>query len=202
MAANVKEIVQEVSEMIGDTELERITKEQVLILINASARDLIGAGLVIGLTDNESLSAGSGSLIVVPTKFAYIHDIWGGTSFQTWMPHSHWSFQIVSSAPNILFDSELQSISSGSIQLNGHARPTTGYLISATAVDIGFESFIRVRTGSYAAQQLAQISEGAAAANLEGISNKAMQESNELLQLLGTQPHFRPNRYSRAVPLR
>ncbi len=173
-----------------------------MVLINSAAHDLLGYGLVTGLTDNESLSAGSGTLIVVPAGFAYIHDIWGGTTFKTWIPPSHWSFQIVSTAPNILFDSELQSISSGTIQLNGHARPTTAYALGAGAIQVGFEAFIRVRTTAYAAQQLAQISEGAAAANLEGISNKAMQESNELLQTLGAQAHFRPQRFSRAVPLR
>ena len=198
----VNTIVQEISEQVGDTELERITKEQVLVLVNAAAHDLLGYGLVTALTDNESLSAGSGTLIVVPAGFAYIHDIWGGTSFTTWMPPSHWSFQIVSTAPNILFDSELQSISSGLIQLNGHARPTTAYALGSGTIQVGFEAFIRVRTTAYVAQQLAQISEGAAAANLEGISNKAMQESNELLQTLGAQAHFRPQRFSRAVPLR
>ncbi len=200
--ASVNAIVQEVSEQVGDTELERITKEQVLILINAAARDLISYGLVIGITDNTSLSAGSGSLIIVPASFVYIHDIWGGASFQTWIPHSHWSFQIVSSAPNILFDSEQQDVSSGTVQLNGHARPSASYALGAGTIDVGFEAFIRVRTVSYSAQQLAQISEGAAAANLEGISTKSMQESNELLQTLGAQAHFRPQHYSRAVPLR
>ncbi len=200
--ATVNGLIQEVSEQVGDTELERVTKEQIVVMLNAAAHDLIGYGLVTALTDNESLSAGAGTLIVVPAGFAYIHDIWGGTGFATWMPHSHWSFQIVSTAPNILFDSELQSISSGSVQLNGHARPTAAYAFGVGTIQVGFEAFLRVRTVSYAAQQLAQISDGAAAASLEGISTKAMQESNELLQTLGAQAHFRPQRYSRAVPLR
>lgn len=200
--ASVNDLIQETSEQVGDTELERVTKEQLLILLNAAARDLVGVGIVISLTDNESLSAGSGSLIVVPAGFCYIHDIWGGTSFRTWIPHSHWSFQIVSSAPNILFDSEMQSISSGSVQLNGHARPSNAYSLGSGTIDVGMEAFLRVRTVAYAAKQLAQISEGTAAASLESIGNLAMTESDQLLQFLGAQDHFRPQHYSRAVPLR
>ncbi len=198
----MNDIVQEVSEQTGDVELERITKEQVLILLNAAANDLGFAGIITGITDNEALSAGAGTLIIVPASFTYIHDIWGGTGFATWIPHSHWSFQIVSSAPNILFDSEQQDVTSGSVQLNGHRRPTNTYTLGSGTIDVGFEAFLRMRTSAYAAQQLAQIAEGAASSNLENISVKAMQSSNEMLGLLNQQPHFRPQRYSRAVPLR
>lgn len=200
--ASVNDLIQEISEQVGDTELERVDKSQLLVMLNASARDLVGYGIVIGLTDNESLSAGSGTLIVVPAGFVYIHDLWGGASFQTWIPHSHWSFRIVSSAPNILFDSELQSVTSGSVRIVGHARPSNAYSLGSGTIDVGMEGFLRVRATAYAAKQLAQISEGAAAANLEGIGGAAMQESLELLQALGAQAHFRPNKYSRAVPLR
>lgn len=200
--ASVNDLIQEVSEQTGDVELERITKEQVLVLLNSAARDLGFAGIITGITDNESLSASSGGLIVVPSDFCYIHDIWGGTSFTTWIPHNHWSFQIVSSAPNILFDSEQQDISAGSVQLNGHRRPTNTYTLGSGTVDVGFEAFLRSRTVAYAAQQLAQIADGAAASNLEGISSKGMQSSNEMMTLLANQAHFRPQIYSRAVPLR
>ena len=199
--ANVNQVVGEVSERVGDIELERITKEQLLVLINAAARDLLGAGIVIGLTDNESLTSSSGALSIVPASFAYIHDIWGGTSFRTWIPQSHWSFQVVSSAPNILWDSELLATSS-TVQLNGHARPNAAYALGSTSIDTGMEAFVRERASAYAAKQLAQVAEGTPAANLEGISNSAMAESTVLLQLLGAQAHFRPHRYSRAVPLR
>ncbi len=201
MSKNVNQIVGEISERIGDIELERITKEQLLVLVNSAAEDLVGAGIVIGLTDNESLTSSAGGLSIVPASFAYIHDIWGGTSFRTWIPQSHWSFQVVSSAPNILWDSELLATSS-TVQLNGHVRPSAAYALGSGTIDIGMEAFIRERASSYAAKQLAQVADGGPAANLESIANSAMAESTVLLQLLGAQAHFRPYRYSRAVPLR
>ncbi len=199
--ASVNTIIGDVSERVGDVELERITKEQVLVLINAAARDLIGAGIVIGITDDESLTSSSGGLSVVPASFVYIHDVWGGTSFNTWIPWAHWHFRVVASAPNILWDNELL-VTASAVRILGHRRPNNTYTIGSGVIDIGMEAFIRERVTSYAARQLAQQAEGTPAQNLENIAGATMGESDQLLQLLAAQAHFRPNKYSRAVPLR
>jgi hypothetical protein len=189
------------SERVGDVELERITKEQCLVLINVAARDLINAGIVIGLTDSETLSATAGSDSVVPADFAYIHDIWGGTSFYTWIPWSHWSLRVVSSAPNIHWDDQLL-VTTGTVRVQGSRRPNDSYAIGSGSIDTGMEAFIRERAASAAARQLAQQAEGATAQNLEAIAAATGGESDTLLQLLAAQPHFRPALYARAVPLR
>lgn len=207
MAATVNSLIGEISERVGDIELERVTKEQVIVLINAAARDLRGAGIVLPI-DNETLETVAATYeYAVPATIAYIFELWlesaVANQYDRRILRNQWILRLVGTTPTLIFDSDLFTIvATRNIKIVGYQRPTDTYVIGTGNIDEGFEAFIRERATSYAARQLSESAEGQAQATLENIATATWQESVNLLAALAQQPDFLPRRHSRHVPLR
>lgn len=208
--ATVNAVIGEISERVGDFTLEQITKEQVLVLINAAARDLIGSGLVIGLQDDESLTIGAATYeYAVPASFTYISNIFEETGAATgiytnWVPWQRWQLKVgLTGVPVIWFDDQLFTVNAGRrLRLLGHRRPNDAYTIGTGEIDTGLDAFIRERATAMAARQLSISVEGAEQGALENIAGICWASSEALLRTIAAQEHFQPKRYARAVPLR
>lgn len=210
MAASVNDIIGEISERLGDVELERTTKEQVIELLNAAARDLRGMNVVIPLQDDESTTIATATYeYAVPGSFAWVHDIFEETGVGTgnyfnWVPWQRWRLkQGGANVPTLWFDDQLFTINAGRrVRILGHARPTDAYVIGTANIDEGLEAFIRERATSMAARQLSQPAEGAVQSALENLAATTWQNSEELLRAIMVHENYRPRRYSRAVSVR
>lgn len=281
--ATVNQVIGEISERLGDIALERFTKEQSVVVINAAARDLIGAGAVIGITDDESLIVSAATYeYAVPASFSHLHSVFeegaatdtgvdldedldtsevdvdvsdgaaiatddyiridsewmlvttggatplavtraqlgstaathdtgaalfrGPGTYYDWVPWQRWQLKVgtAGGVPALWFDDQLFTVNQGRrLRLLGHRRPNDSYVIGVGAIDTGLESFIRERATAISAHQLSEhTTDDAARAVLERIADNTWQESEERLRTILAQPHFRPSRYSRTVPLR
>jgi len=127
--------------------------------LNAAVQDATGAGWLIVLEDDESLTWTANTYAYsVPSSFAYVKELRvenTGTTPSTWdevVPDHFWEIRLDSSVPKFFISRGFPIPNAKLMKVVGQKRPTlysSGSTGLAETVDIGFEAFLRDRALAY-----------------------------------------------------
>lgn len=154
--ATVKTLVDAIKAQLREPFEMEISIDQVVTFINNAADDAGGAGWMIPIEDDESLTYTNATTpLAVPATFAWVREIRYGSNYDSLIPRHYWDIRINSSAPTFFWHTALSTTPAGALKVVGYKRPKNDYATTLTeTVDPGMDAFLRSRAMFHALQFL------------------------------------------------
>jgi len=189
---------------VHDPSQVEITDTQYGLLVNSAIDDLSGAGVVLPLEEDESLTFSTTTFQYnVPAGFAFIQELRLESSassgkYPTAIHPSLWTVVLDGAAAKFQFDENEAPMSTwNGLKMKIRGQQRVPQLTGADTVEPGLEAFIRERTVAYAAEFVAG-GESELAAQRRRLSEVAWERSERLLARIP--PMYRISPDSKRVP--
>ena len=164
-----------------DSGYAELSQANYLSFVNDALADLLAAGWVLPLEEDESLTQAAATYAyTIPATFAYISEVrMEGTAYDESVPKWQWRLGYNAGNPVLVFDSRWWTpVATKHIKLVGQQRLTA--YGTTTTVHAGVEAFVRERAVAYACAHLASGS-SALAKFRQRLAEFAWQTSESLL---------------------